>query len=148
MVADKKRILKSIYLQDFDKFQDILEYRDAGRYSIKSKNDIVVEETNGVYVHKDDQIIGIYASVDGPVIILNENEYVQKIDKLKFDIEEASMNERKFTIIKDNVTIYELKYPKIEFVDYDPWSSEDDVDFFCWLVKMSKKNDFIEKYSL
>lgn len=58
------------------------------------------------------------------------------------------MNERKFTIKKDNITIFELKYHRIEFVEYDPWSSEDDVDFFYWLAKASKKNDFIEKYSL
>lgn len=148
MVANKKRILKSIYLQNFEKFQDILEYRDAGSYSIKSKNDIVVEETNGVYVHKDDQIIGIYASVDGPVFILNDYEYLLKSDRLQFDTEEVSINERKFTVTKDDVTIFELKYPKVEFVDYDPWSTEDDVDFFCWLVKMSKKNVFMGEYSL
>jgi len=148
VVANKKRVLGSKYLQNFENFQDVLEHRDVGIYSIKSKDDISVEQTNGVYVYKEGQIIGIYASVDGPVFILNDSEYLLKFDRLHFDIEEASMNERKFTISKDNVTIFELKYPKIEFVDYDPWSSEDDVDFFCWLVKMSKKDDFMREYSL
>lgn len=131
MVVSKKRVLNSIYLQNFEKFQDVLEHRDDGSYSVQSKNDIVVEETNGVYVFKDGQIIGIYASVDGPVFILDDHEYLIKSDRLQFDIEESSMSERKFTVIKDNFTIFELKYPKTEFVDYDPWSSEDDVDFFC-----------------
>jgi hypothetical protein len=148
VVANKKRVLKSIYLQNFDRFKDVLEHRDDGIYSIKSKDDIVVEETNGVYVDQDGQIIGIYASVDGPVFILNDSEYLLKSNKLEFDVEEASMNEKKFTINKDNIKIFELKYPKNEFVDYDPWSSEDDVDFFHWLVKMSKKKSFMREYSL
>ncbi|MCP3872106.1 MAG: hypothetical protein GY699_02985 [Desulfobacteraceae bacterium] len=148
MVANKKRAMKSIYLQNFEKYQDVLEYRDDASYSIQSKNDIVVEETNGVYVYKDGKVIGIYSSIDGPVIIINDYRYIVRTDRLQFEIEELSMNERKFTITKNGVTIFELQYPKIQFVDFDPWSSEDDVDFFCWIVKMSKKNNFISEYSL
>lgn len=44
--------------------------------------------------------------------------------------------------------MFELRYPKIEFVDYDPWSSEDDGDFFEWLANISRKENFISEFSL
>ncbi len=148
MVAREERAVKTIYLQNFEKYQEVLAYHANGDYHIRSQIDVTEEKTKGTYVSKENTIIGIYASIDGPVVFLNHEKYYLKTDNLQFDIEERSDSRRKFKLTKSGVPIYEYTYPRTEFVDYDPWSSEDDVDFFSWLVKISQKDHFVMNYTL
>lgn len=125
-----------------------MECNGDGSHAVKRKDEVKVNKTEGAYINKANNLIGVYASKTGPVLIINDDQYVLKNGNWEFDAKRITSEENVFTPTKDGVSVFELIYPTIEFVDYDPWSSEDDVDFFLWLSKSANRYSYIDDFPL
>ena len=95
-------------------------------------------------------MIGVFASTKRPVLFHNNEQYVLNPDHYEiklFELEEIT-REKVFSVLKDGHEIINMKYPKVFGIDMDPWSSEEEIDFFFWIYKEYKKVDFYKYYTL
>lgn len=44
----------------------------------------------------------------------------------------------------DGKTLFDFDYPKHEYIDFDPWSAEEFIDFFLRLTNISRDQEFIQ----
>jgi len=90
-----------------------------------------------------DHFFGIYPTKDGPTIYFEGREY--KIDP-SLDIQVSKKGKAgKFKIVDYNI---EIDYLESEWIGWDVFSDEIDVDLFFMIEQRYKKQEFYDQYTL
>lgn len=148
MLTQAKRVLKNVYMQNFQLYKTVCEYHvDDGYYKEIHRDNMIYDKTNGVYVNTNGLIIGLYASNKGPVLVCNDKKFNLMHKNYELQVISKSEKTNNFVVKIDREEIISIEYPRIQYVDYDPWSSEEEVDFFSWLVKKQQEEDFYFRYT-
>ena len=107
----------------------------------------------GFYVHVDREVVGVYATPDGPVCFHNQQRYQLVLGK--WDVTVTSADEydiikgcNTFTLVHEGQQAFTLSYDAPLHRYYDVWSATDeDVDFFLWLKGCVNDQQFHRVYT-
>lgn len=148
MVTQEKWFLRVIYLQNFESYKIICKYYEkTGKYKEIFKKNTYRDKISGVYVNVGEEIVGLYSSYDGPVFFRNEEKFILKDINYRIKVIDKTEKIKEFSLIIGEQKKISIEYYKQKYINYDPWSEEDDVDFFLWLEKKQKEKDFYDKYT-
>lgn len=135
MVEEEKWPINTGVLKNFEEYLKV--------YNLKLKNELVLSKEemellkpNGTYVFKQSEICAVmkvedvyYIRVKGQIIDIPIGKYFMKVVDL-------SDKTRRFILSDSSNILVELDYERQKYTNFDPWSEEDDLDFFAWLSKM------------
>lgn len=94
------------------------------------------------YVGFSGGFIGVYSSVEGPVLFVNRGKYLFTDWSWDVSIKKmAGVNEAEFTGLGQCALI--IEYLPVELDSLDPWSEEQFDDFYIWLVNKRHDREFI-----
>jgi hypothetical protein len=98
------------------------------------------------YVKFPGGFIGVYSSMNGPILFINGSKYPFTDPSWKVVVQKnARINEVRFTGPEQkNLT---FAYPAVELDPMDPWSEESFDDFFIWLTTKRDDQEFIEMWT-
>lgn len=96
----------------------------------------------GLYQRDDYNFIALYPTPEGPMIYYNNKEY--PISKELHIYVKKDGKDREFIIEEYGI---HMNYKESEYLDFDVWSTEMDVDL-CWRIsQLYKKDDFYKDYT-
>lgn len=96
----------------------------------------------GSYYKNDDIFFAIYPSSEGPVMYYEGIEYLLKKDlDIQLDIKG---DKREFSIREYNIFI---EYNTSKYIEFDPWSDEEDIDLFYQIWKLYKTDEYYSKFT-
>lgn len=144
MAIEEKRTVEPIYIKNHDEYNFVCEYFPyLGKFEEKSRNEIGnVEFIKGYYVKNKNDIIGLFSSKTGPIIFRNSKQYLLKPGKCKMEISEQIDDIMIFRLVINGVEAFSVEYEKPKFVNFDPWSDEEMVDFYLWLTNGQSEENF------
>ena len=97
----------------------------------------------GMYFRNDSNFLGIFPTKNGPRIYVNGMEYDVK-PSLDITLEKNGKN-RKFCIKDYNV---EIDYLESQYIGFDIWSDEKDVDLLFMIEQNYKDKSFYDKFTI
>ncbi|WP_196598135.1 hypothetical protein, partial [Pectinatus frisingensis] len=149
MVIEEKRTVEPIYIENYDEYNFVCKYfPSTGGFEEKSRDEIGgVEFKRGYYVKNKDNLVGLFSSKIGPIIFINSKQYLLELGKSKMDICEKNGNVMVFRLVINDVEIFNIEYEKVKFVNFDPWSDEEMVDFYRWLTNGQNEQKFYDFFT-
>ena len=63
------------------------------------------------------------------------------------DICEKNGNVMVFRLVINDAEIFNIEYEKVKFVNFDPWSDEEMVDFYRWLTNGQNEQKFYDFFT-
>lgn len=104
-------------------------------------------EDKACYVSFAGCFFGVYSSVDGPVMFVNDEKYLFA-DKCWAVLVRPGkqMNTVVFSGLKSG--IFSFDYPPVKLDPLDPWLEEEFDDFFIWLSKQRSNGEFVRMWTL
>ncbi len=107
------------------------------------------ETAFGFYTAAGDDVWGLYASPDGPILFHNAERF--RLADLSSEIEVTpGERQNRFVFRQGGAVRGECAYPRAKRADwgYDSWSAEEEsVDFFLWLKHQVGTPDFNVRYT-
>lgn len=105
-----------------------------------------IKKDIGFYVKVNNNIVGVMESNRGPIFFINNQLYYLLECNYKF--EQTNLNETKgnFKLIINEKVKEDITYNKPLYIDYDPWSSDKDVDFFQWICQSQENVTSKERF--
>ena len=97
---------------------------------------------SGFYYEEDNLFFALFPTKNGPVMFYEGKEYILTKDLHIRVIKNE--NEREFCIDEYNIFI---KYHTSQYIGFDVWSEEEDVDLFYQIEKMYKNDDYYKKFT-
>lgn len=98
------------------------------------------------YVGFCDGFIGVYSSVEGPVLFINDCKYLFADPSWNIRVQKnLGVNEVSFVGLDQSSLVFE--YSAVELDPLDPWSEEQFDDFFIWLTNKRHDQEFIEMWT-
>ncbi len=98
------------------------------------------------YVKFPGGFVGVYSSVEGPVLFVNEGKSLFTDPSWAVSVHrQAGVNEVSFIGLAQGTLVFE--YPVVELDPLDPWSEEQFDDFFIWLTKKRHDREFIDMWT-
>jgi hypothetical protein len=95
------------------------------------------------YVRFPDGFIGVYSSLEGPVLFVNDDKKLFNDPTWSVSVKKrAEVNEVSFGGLSNEALVFE--YPVVELDLLNPWSEEPFDDFFIWLTSKRDDREFIE----
>lgn len=101
------------------------------------------ESVNGCYYRNTELFFALYKSDDGPQMYYDGKVYSLH-QNLTIGVEKQEKM-RHFSIKEYGI---EIDYPTSEYIDWDPFSIEEDVDIFVLIANNYRKTEFYEQYTL
>lgn len=141
--------LKPIYICNHDLHKSICEYDpNTGRYQEHLRASLPdLNLTRGYYVNVQDVLVGVYASPTGPVLFRNSVQYPMISGQCSCKVMEGKrMNV--FIFAEQGETRFMVEYPRVLFIDFDPWSSEEMLELFHWITNRHHEQRFYDFYTL
>lgn len=137
-------------LRNFDVFQRVLYYEEAQGKFEEIERTSEIKETDfsrGYYVNYHGDVIGVFASVEGPKFFLNG--HIMMLGDRKLRVEVTSVSNRNLaTFYQGDNKLFDLSYPKATYIETDPYATEEMTDFYIWLQNSLGDEDFYRYYSL
>lgn len=127
---------KYVCVYDIDNvlYQEVVD----GKFEIKK--DI------GFYIKKNEDIIGVMASLRGPIFFVNNILYVLNDCNYEMKFSKVTDIIGNFKLIVDSIVVEDITYEFPKFTDYDAWSRQEDVDFFQWLYQSQESKEEKERF--
>lgn len=120
---------------------------DSGNYQIKTIKNISHQNLgDGVFVTVEKNLYALVKTVDGPMFIYNDLQFVLKKINYEFCQEEIDKFKRicRFVFWNDGKELVNIIYEK----PTENWSFWDiDMDFFHWLVSFSHSTELISRWT-
>lgn len=135
MATCEKWSIKQGYLRNFSEYLKVFSVELCKELTF-SKKEVDEKETVGSYIIKNGDIFAIYFYAGEIHLVLQNEIYNLSNSKYTMELENLNDDARVFRLRNNGGVVKEVEYQREKYVDLDPWSSEDDVDFFAWLVKM------------
>ena len=131
--------IKCDYLTNFEVRYEVIKRNSDKVISLRKADDIIKlgKESSGYYVIKDDVFIAIYLSDENLIIQFNEKRYNLSEGLLEIKVSNCSDVIREFVLLEGNQPIESIKYKRQ--VEFDCWSTEDDLDLFAWILMRFKE---------
>lgn len=127
---------KSVLLKCDDQFKPLVEM-PIGQLRPRDK---------AFYVGVPDGYIGVYSSKNGPVLFINNDQYLFVDPIWKVSVKEGLVNNE---VWFSNLMAHDLhfEYKKVELDPLDPWSEKQFDDFFIWLSSKRDNREFIDMWT-
>lgn len=122
---------------------------DSGNYQIKTIKNIIPQNLgDGIFVTIEENLYALVKTVNGPMFIYNDLQFVLKKIRYEFYQKELSYGDSKrtcrFIFLNDGKEIVNIIYKKPP----GDWSFWDiDTDFFHWLVNFSHSAELINRWT-
>jgi hypothetical protein len=135
LVACEKWSINQGFLRNFSEYLKLFNIELCKEFTF-SKKEVDEQETVGIYIIKNGDIVAIY-SYSGEIHLVLQNK-IYNLSNSIYTMEVENLNDeaRVFRLRNNEGVIKEVVYQREKHVDFDPWNNEDDVDFFAWLAKM------------
>jgi len=101
-----------------------------------------ISRFTGVYFKNDDNFFAIFPTSNGPIAYYKGEEYLINRD-LTIVVQKEGKN-RKFEIKEYNIVI---NYIEPQYIGFDAWSSEIDLDLFYMISQRYKKEEFYNQFT-
>lgn len=148
MVKENK-IMKHLFLRNYELASKTCHYDiDKGTFTELSSNQVEDSMVSrGFYALLNGTFVALFATEGGPGFLVNSSRYLLKKDS--FQVTFCSGEEKNsLEITIQNRKILSVSYDKSEYLDFDNWSTEEDVDFGAWLFDRHQNEQFITWYTL
>ena len=97
----------------------------------------------GLFYRNENTFFALIRTIGGPVMFYKGKEY-EVSPELHIQLVRDG-KKRKFSIEEYGI---EIEYPTSKYLDFDPWSTEPDVDLFAQIELGYKTEAFYKKYTL
>jgi hypothetical protein len=136
-----------IWLQNYDKGRLVLEYDSATGKALEIAKDLAGATSRGYYVNSGHDVVGVYASPDGPIFFVNRDRYPMK--EPTFSVEHRhGIQEHRFTARCGGAPVLDALYPPRTDWGYDNWTADEEAaDWFLWLAGSVKQAQFYRYYT-
>ncbi|PXV84109.1 hypothetical protein C8E03_1362 [Lachnotalea glycerini] len=135
------------YIMNMDKIKELCVYDvDTGKYDFKYNGDKLVKPNLGFFARVRDAVYGVTESQKGPVFFSNNKFY--NLSEVNYEFEHENLDDKtgRFKLLIDNNVEIDVVYDKPKFTDFDPWNTEEDVDFFQWICQDQKSKSDKERF--
>jgi hypothetical protein len=141
-----------IYLQEHDTYNLICLYNTAtGHYEKRTRQELgldSIEDTwTGFAKYADDDVVGIFATNNGPVFFINGNMYHLKDNEWDFFVERGNDAINIFSFMYNGGKVYETRYKKVTCLDVHAFADEAFMDFFIWMSLHKESPTFMDYYT-
>ena len=149
MVTEEKRTVEPIYIKNHDEYKFVCKYFPSlGWFEEKLRDDIgAVDFNKGYYVKNKSDLIGMFSSEKGPIVFRNHEQYLLEPGKCKMELYESTMDVKVFRLVISGVEVFKVEYEKAKYVNFDPWSDEEMVDFYLWLTNGQDEQTFYDFFT-
>ncbi|MET3120345.1 hypothetical protein AAKU64_004597 [Undibacterium sp. GrIS 1.8] len=142
---------KKVYLKNFDQHNLVLEYDNYdGSYKIISREFAKQKELNftfGIFVVVSSNVVGVFASPDGPIFFKNETRVLGSLESTEVKVS-TEPNIHYFSLWSNSQKIFDITYQDIDGIDSNPYDTkQEDVDMFSMLASATKKKQFFINYT-
>lgn len=97
----------------------------------------------GHYFKNNNTFFALYPTKNGPMIFYQNKEY--QINKALSIIQKVDGKDRIFILSDYNI---EIHYVESHYLNWDVWSTEDDVDLFSKITHHYQEDSFYKRYTL
>ena len=134
-------------IKSMDNISDVCIY-DIDNLTCNEEADDIreMDKSIGFYVKVGHQVIGVMESLRGPIFFNNERLYYLKEIEYCFSHRRLAEKRGNFQLIVNDEIKEDIIYDIPIYTDYDPWSAEEDVDFFQWLIKSTDGEEEIRRF--
>lgn len=101
----------------------------------------------GCYVRHGDDFLGVIGTRNGPVLFVNDTIYPFSDSSWTPSIEKKGTFNQ-FLIKENGNEVLRLNYSPSEVDELDPWSDEQSVDFYLWVVNKKQDDEFFEMWTV
>ncbi len=132
------------YITNFEVRYEIVSNKDSSKMSLLRDGNIqkLGRISYGYYVIKDGLFVAVYLSCDKAIIQINSKKYVLDDESYKLNVVDIDKNIREFSLVQNNQIVESIKYKRQ--IEFDCWSTEDDLDMFSWIKTWYKKDKMKE----
>lgn len=142
-----------LYLRSFDRHAEMLAYDvDRRLFRVIERKDferLGVPRTFGAFTREGDDVYGVFASPDGPVLFKNDVSRLGQFGRIEAEVrfgEDKSTHQ--FELRDDGAELFSAIYRERDGVGTNPYdTSREDVDLFAMLASALKKPQFFENYT-
>lgn len=140
--------MTNIYINKMRHYPFVLEYQlEMGpiKQLLKTHLPADTEYNRGYYVEVNHVFIGLFSSKNGPVFFYDKKEYFLADENYTSEVQK-NPGEYIFSLKYKNEMCVEIIYPPAEDIDFDNWSTEENMDFFLWLTNAlnTRRKKFVE----
>lgn len=140
--------MRSIFIRNFDVYAYILKYDVQTGQSQELSREAMPSDVplaRAFYVRNDANVIGVYASLEGPICFYNTQRFRLADADCQVELN-VGETENEFRLWWHRDAMVTVRYSPTPYRSYDAWSATDaDVDFFLWLAQ-STRDDHFYKY--
>lgn len=140
----------AIFLRNHDRHADVLRYDPAtGAHAELPRAELAegVTLARGFYVNVADEVVGVYASPEGPTAFKGATRY--GLTPAHEGTVESEGAQQRFTLWHAGEPLFSVHYPKPGGQVVDAWSDEEEMeDFFLWLASSLLTDNFHSYYKL
>lgn len=136
-----------IWLKNYDNARLVLEYDPATGKAMEVAKDLAGATSRGFYINSGHDVVGVYASPDGPIFFVNRDRY--PMTDTAFGVEHhPGAKEHRFTARRGGAPVFDVAYPPRTDWGHDNWSAdEESADWFLWLAGSAKQAQFYRYYT-
>ena len=138
MVNENNWLIKRGYLRNFEEYIKVFSLENC-KEIVLIKQEVDSLNIIGSYVIKKNEIIAYYFYQNEVIFVINNKLYNLSNSNYQLTVENIDDNKRMFKIITDNKIAEKFEYERQKYINFDPWSEEDDIDFFAWFTNFYNK---------
>jgi hypothetical protein len=148
-----KTLMNPIYLQENDTYNLICQYNTVtGHFEKKTRQELgldsIEDAWTGFAKYTDNDVVGVFASTNGPVFFINEKMYPLSENEWDFFVEPENDTINIFSFIYNGEKVYETRYKRVTCLDVHAFADEEFMDFFIWMSLKKKSPMFLTYYTV
>ncbi|MGE5416711.1 MAG: hypothetical protein ACM3UZ_08110 [Acidobacteriota bacterium] len=150
MVNNKDSVVQ-IILRNHDVYERVGIYNIAnGEFEEKLRSDLpdLKETWRGFYITNEKDILGLFASVQGPVFFVNNKMYLLSEKEWSFKIDALSDSKNIFHFYYGGIEEYSSSYTKPTDLSVHAYADEEFMDFYQWLLTKKDSKTFVSFYTV
>ncbi|HBF36151.1 MAG TPA: hypothetical protein DDW50_02395 [Firmicutes bacterium] len=101
----------------------------------------------GVAQQNGTDIIGVFATDQGPVFFVNKQRYLLNGNEWDFSVKQKNTQNNTFRFVYNKVVVYEANYKRVTELGVHPYADEEFMDFYTWMTKKKISKTFIQYYT-
>lgn len=137
-------------LKNFDVFHRVLRFEEAqGKFEEVERTSEIKQTdfSRGYYVNYHRDVIGVFASAEGPKFFINGHIILLKDRQFRVEVT-SLLNRNQATFYQGEEKLFDLSYPKVVYIETDPYATEEMLDFYLWLRNSLEDENFYRQYSI